>query len=143
LKKHALRVLNQHGKTKTATVKLTLFITEAERIALRRLYQSLCPLINVFIPDKKLPSKTTIGSKTVKKYDKPKTPYWCLLEPGLADGEKAYNKRLARRRVVIEYINGKIKVFKCMAYPYRGHGQNRHSLRMTLICGIINYDRLV
>jgi hypothetical protein len=36
----------------------------------------------------------------------------------------------------------KIKTFKSMAYPYRGHYHNRHSLRMTLICGIINYDRL-
>jgi hypothetical protein len=54
--------------------------------------------------------------------------------------EKAYNKRLSRRRVVIEHINGKIKTFRCMSYPYRGHCQNRHSLRMTLICGIINYD---
>jgi hypothetical protein len=61
----------------------------------------------------------------------------------LTKGEKAYNKRLARRRIVIEHINAKIKVFKCMAYPYRGHGHNRHSLRMTLICGIINYDRLI
>jgi hypothetical protein len=57
--------------------------------------------------------------------------------------EKAYNKRLARRRVVIEHINGKIKTFKCMSYPYRGHYRNRHFLRMTLICSIINYDRLV
>jgi hypothetical protein len=57
--------------------------------------------------------------------------------------EKAYNKRLSRRRVVIEHINGKIKTFKSMVYPYRGHYCNRHSLRMTLICGIINYDRKV
>jgi hypothetical protein len=57
--------------------------------------------------------------------------------------EKAYNRRLSRRRVVIEHVNGRIKTFRCMTYPYRGHGQNRHSLRMTLICGIINYDRLV
>jgi hypothetical protein len=56
--------------------------------------------------------------------------------------EKAYNKQLARRRVVIEHINGKIKVFKCMSYPYRSHYCNRHSLRMKLICGIINYDRI-
>jgi hypothetical protein len=61
----------------------------------------------------------------------------------LTKGEKAYTKRLSRRRVVIEYINGKIKVFRCMSYPYRGHYRNRHALRMTLICGIINYDRLV
>ena len=59
----------------------------------------------------------------------------------LTEGEKAYNKRLARRRVAIEHINGRIKVFRCMSYPYRGHFCNRHSLRMKLICGIINYDR--
>jgi hypothetical protein len=57
--------------------------------------------------------------------------------------EKAYNKRLAVRRVVIEHLNGKIKPFKSMAYPYRGHCRNRHSLRMALICGVINYDRKV
>jgi hypothetical protein len=44
---------------------------------------------------------------------------------------------------VIEHINGDIKTYKCMSYPYRGHCHNRHALRMTLICGIINYDRLV
>jgi hypothetical protein len=59
----------------------------------------------------------------------------------LTKEEKAYNKNLARRRVVIEHINAKIKTFKSMAYPYRGHYCNRHSLRMTLICGLINYDR--
>jgi len=61
----------------------------------------------------------------------------------LTKQEKAYNKRLARRRVVIEHTNCKIKVFKCMSYPYRGHYCNRHFLRMKLICGIINYNRLV
>jgi hypothetical protein len=60
----------------------------------------------------------------------------------LTKREKAYNKRLAKRRVVIEHINGRIKTFRCMSYPYRGHCCNRHSLRMKLICGIINYDRL-
>jgi hypothetical protein len=61
----------------------------------------------------------------------------------LTKKEKAYHKKLARRRVVIEHINCKIKTFKSMAYPYRGHCCNRHSLRMTLICGIINYERRV
>jgi hypothetical protein len=60
----------------------------------------------------------------------------------LTDKERAYNRRLASRRVVIEHVNGRIKVFRCMSYPYRGHCCNRHSLRMNLICGIINYDRL-
>jgi hypothetical protein len=61
----------------------------------------------------------------------------------LTEEEKAYNKRLAGRRGVIEHINAKIKTFKSMAYPYRNHYRNWHSLRMTLICGLINHDRLL
>jgi hypothetical protein len=61
----------------------------------------------------------------------------------LTQDEKAYNKELAVRWVVIEHINCKIKPLRCMSYPYGGHYRNRHSLRMTLICGIINHDRLV
>jgi hypothetical protein len=57
----------------------------------------------------------------------------------LTEREKAYNKRLARKRVVIEHINAKIKTFKITAYPYRNH-LRRHLLRMALICGIINFE---
>jgi hypothetical protein len=60
----------------------------------------------------------------------------------LTEEEKAYNKEFACRRVVIEHINAQIKTFKSMTYPYRGHCRNRHALRMTLICSIINYDRV-
>ncbi|MDR0704680.1 MAG: hypothetical protein LBF88_06780 [Planctomycetaceae bacterium] len=63
--------------------------------------------------------------------------------PKLTEEEKVYNKEFAGRRVVIEHSNAKIETFKSMAYPYRGHGRNRHSLRMTLIGGIINGDRPV
>jgi len=59
----------------------------------------------------------------------------------LSEDDKAYNKKLAQKRVFVEHINAKIKVFKCMAYPYRNHC-NRHLLRASLICGIINYERL-
>jgi hypothetical protein len=57
----------------------------------------------------------------------------------LTEAEKAYNKRLARKRIVIEHINARIKTFKIMAYPYRNHCQ-RHLLRASLICGIINFE---
>jgi hypothetical protein len=57
----------------------------------------------------------------------------------LTDREKAYNTRLARQRVMIEHINAKIKTFKITAYPYRNHCK-RHLLRMTLICGLINFE---
>jgi hypothetical protein len=53
--------------------------------------------------------------------------------------ELEYNKRLAKKRVVIEHVNAKIKTFKSMAYPYRNHCR-RHLLRMSLICGIINFE---
>jgi hypothetical protein len=52
---------------------------------------------------------------------------------------KTYNKRLARKRVVIEHVNAKIKTFKIMAYPYRNHCR-RHFLRMSFICGIIDFE---
>jgi hypothetical protein len=57
----------------------------------------------------------------------------------LTEREKAYNKRLARQRVVIEHINAKIKTFKITSYPYRNR-RRRHLLRMLIICGIINFE---
>jgi hypothetical protein len=57
----------------------------------------------------------------------------------LTKREKAYNKRLARQRVLIEHINAKIKTFKILSYPYRNH-RTRHLLRMLLVCGIINFE---
>ena len=57
----------------------------------------------------------------------------------LSKREKAYNKRLARKRVIIEHINAKIKTFKITSYPYRNR-RRRHLERMTLICGIINLE---
>jgi hypothetical protein len=62
--------------------------TEQALAALGRVYTALCPLLNCFIPNKKLISKTTIGSKTVKHYDRPKTPYQRLLEAPLLTGEE-------------------------------------------------------
>lgn len=40
----------------------------------------LNPLLNFFTPQLKLVEKKRIGSKYVRKYDKPKTPYQRLLE---------------------------------------------------------------
>ena len=60
----------------------------------------------------------------------------------LTDEDKAYNKKLAQKRVIVEHINAKIKVFKSMANPYRNHC-TRHLLRASLICGIINYERQI
>jgi hypothetical protein len=63
------------------------FDTDAELEALARVYESLCPLLNYFIPNKKLLSKTTVGSKTIKTYDGPKTPYQRLIDSPLLTNE--------------------------------------------------------
>jgi IS5 family transposase len=57
----------------------------------------------------------------------------------LSEKEKAYNKRLSRKRIAVEHIDAKIKTFKIMAYPYKNHCK-RHLLRLSLICGIINFE---
>ena len=58
----------------------------------------------------------------------------------LSEAEKAYNKELSRRRIVIENINARIKVFKIMSYPYRNR-RRRHLLRTKLICAMLNAER--
>jgi hypothetical protein len=66
------------------------FTETAERDALALIYRSLCPLLNYFIPTQKLLSKTRVGAKTKKVYDKKiHSPYQRLLaSPDLDDDVK-------------------------------------------------------
>lgn len=82
--------------------------SDKELAALERVYDSLCPLINFFIPNKKLITKTSVGSKTIKKYGDVKTPYQRLLESphldetekvGLTDLYKLYNPVVLQQNV--------------------------------------------
>jgi IS5 family transposase len=57
----------------------------------------------------------------------------------LTKEEKEGNRRISRERIVIENVNAVIKVFKIMAVPYRNR-RKRHLLRMSLICGIVNFE---
>ena len=57
----------------------------------------------------------------------------------LSNEEKAENRRISRRRIFVENINAKIKVFKITANRYRNR-RNRFGLRMAIICGIINFE---
>jgi hypothetical protein len=53
--------------------------------------------------------------------------------------EKAENRRISRDRILIENINAKVKVFKITANKYRNR-RRRFNLRMSLICGILNFE---
>jgi transposase len=68
-----------------------------------------------------------------------KIPYKKSKNHPLTPEEKAFNRQLARERIVIEHINREIKVFKIMAERYRNR-RRRHKLRMTLICAIRNHE---
>lgn len=57
----------------------------------------------------------------------------------LTADEKAGNRRISRERILIENINAKIKVFKITVNRYRNR-RKRYGLRMSLICGIINFQ---
>jgi len=59
--------------------------TEEEVHIMNDLYDVLRLYINFFQPSTKLVSKERIGSKIVKHYDKPKTPYQRLLESVCVD----------------------------------------------------------
>ena len=51
-----------------------------EQALLADVYRSLVPLLNFFMPTQKLKSKTRVGSKEIKVYDEPKSPFQRLME---------------------------------------------------------------
>lgn len=53
--------------------------------------------------------------------------------------DKKANKKLAKQRVAIEHVIGRIKVFRIMAERYRNR-RRKHTMRMKLICGIYNFE---
>jgi hypothetical protein len=62
--------------------------TEEELKILKELYKHLRLYINFFQPVMKLKEKVRIGSKVIKRYDKPKTPYQRVLESGHVSKDK-------------------------------------------------------
>lgn len=51
-----------------------------EQALLEDVYRQLTPLLNFFMPTQKLKSKTRVGSKEIKVYDDPKSPFQRLIE---------------------------------------------------------------
>jgi hypothetical protein len=51
-----------------------------EQTLLAAVYTPLVPLLNFFMPTQKLKSKTRVGSKEIKVYDEPQSPFQRLTE---------------------------------------------------------------
>lgn len=75
----------------------------------------------------------------LKFHKKSETPIKKPRGRELTEDEKAENKCVSRARILIENINAKVKVFKITANKYRNR-RKRFGLRMSLICGIINFE---
>jgi hypothetical protein len=72
--------------------------TEEELLTLKELYRHLRLYTNFFQPTMKLIEKTRIGSKVIKKYDKPLTPYRRVLAcPDVSAEDKQALKNLYQK----------------------------------------------
>lgn len=55
----------------------------------------------------------------------------------LSPSQKQYNKQLAKRRIIIEHIIGKMKIFQILVYPFR-NPLSKHSLIFKNVAGFYN-----
>jgi len=67
------------------------------------------------------------------------TPYKKPKGGTLTDEQRAFNSSLSKFRVHIEHVNRRIKRFKMFQYRYRNK-QRKHHKRISLICGIHNFE---
>ena len=67
------------------------------------------------------------------------TPYKKSKYHPLTPREKQRNRRLARKRILIEHIFRKLKVFRILSERYRNR-RKRFSLRFNLIAAIYNLE---
>jgi len=57
----------------------------------------------------------------------------------LNEEEKDFNKQLSQKRIAIEHVNRKLKIFRIMKETYRNH-QNRYEEKLQIMCGIYNLN---
>jgi hypothetical protein len=53
--------------------------------------------------------------------------------------DKSQNSHLAKKRIVVEHIHRKLKVFRILSSRYRNR-HRRFGLRFNLIAGLYNYE---
>lgn len=58
----------------------------------------------------------------------------------LTETDKKNNKRISKKRILVEHVIRKIKIFKILSERYRNR-RKRFELRMNLIAGIYNFER--
>lgn len=74
-----------------------------------------------------------------KLHEKSLTPRKKPRKTELTDEQKQSNRELARRRVVVEHVIRRLKIFRILAERYRNR-RKRFSMRFNLIAGLYNYE---
>jgi hypothetical protein len=57
----------------------------------------------------------------------------------LSKADRQSNRQLAQRRVIIEQVNRRLKIFRILSERYRNR-RKRFGLRFNLIAGLYNYE---
>jgi transposase len=66
-------------------------------------------------------------------------PFKASKKHALCPLQKQINREIGKRRICIEHINGKLKVFRILAERYRNR-RKRMGLRLNLIAAIYNME---
>lgn len=74
--------------------------------------------------------KLHANSQTPKKKPKKAT---------LDKANRRYNRDLASRRIIVEHVNQRLKIWRILAERYRNR-RRRFGLRFNLIAGLYNYE---
>ena len=69
------------------------------------------------------------------------TPQKATKKHKLTKKEKKANREISKKRILVENVIGKIKIFKALAERYRNR-RKRYNLRFNLIAGIYNFERM-
>ena len=88
----------------------------------------------------KIKIQTDSGYQGIKNiHANSETPQKASKLDKLTKEEKEKNRAISKERIYIEHVNGHIKRFKILSTRYRNK-RKKHGLRMSLICGIYNYE---
>ena len=86
----------------------------------------------LLLVDKGYQGLAKLGIKCLMPFKSSKKKVLCPLH-------KKINREIGKRRICIEHINGKLKVFRILAERYRNR-RKRMGLRLNLIAAIYNME---
>jgi DDE superfamily endonuclease len=75
----------------------------------------------------------------VKLHANSQTPHKKPRGKDLCKADRQSNRNLAQRRIIIEHVNRRLKIFRILAERYRNR-RKRFGLRFNLLAGLYNFE---